>query len=769
MNTNRPPKLAQEQVHRDSPLKIYAENLITYLHNRHPDMSLKRIHEITREILSERCKVMKENLQERISQNLPLDEPSDDAPVWPTAQIVYDADRDHLDQHSYGNMTLVDNADLLPHLIRIKDKVITPFGTAYETADKLESFLKGMIDGKSQARKKEKKAMFLAKKNGDRTAEVFHNNAQANIKINMNSIIGAMGANFNFLSNVADFNAVTSTGRHFVMSAYAHAERFLESNFYFRTEDQVINFIVTCQKYGPSDETIESVLSQYSKDDIYRPDLKAVEQQFVGYLRRYNFEEDFPEVRKQLEVQTPARLTWMYYMSNMRLLVWGNEKYFRPWLDRFFDLSQVDTTGEVAPEELNQFDGDLSVLLATICHDIIPTNHIGNSINLSDTITQAPEIAKRLVHYGRHLQRCLNEIEPLFNLFMNHSLSVGYLHEHKFMYRSSVILSDTDSIIFTTRSWIEWYLGNSRMTSQAFGMNALVVYWLSKATSHLVYHLSKAVGALGEDAKRMNMKNEFMMPIELLTNLKKHYASILKIQEGVFYGDPRLDLKGVNLRGSNFSKETLNYTSWFIRKIFDTLYNEGSIAISYFIIAALKFERFVLDSVKANQTRFLTVQPIRNENEYNDEERSIYFNYLFWESVFADKYGSILIPTKCYMLPLTDLTDQVYRFSMEQHAPDIMRKIDAFLKRYKGKEVTRIPINPTTNTIPVELRLAADYKAVVYSNAKLLYLLLSSFGINTGSTSDKGRKVLLSDIYGWVELTDADRELITHICREGAE
>ena len=752
-------------VMRAQLMRAYADNLITYLRTLHPECSEKYIAKFVETTITQQCTAAYHRLQQAQKEQVDLDQHRDvnDA-LWPTIQVVrHCAEDDTSHHHSYGNMTYYSDVDFLKYIEEFRNKVITPFGSTYETADHQESFLKGMIDGKGKARKREKKAMFLAKKNGDHTAEVFHNNAQANIKINMNSIIGAMGANFNFLSNIANFNAVTSTGRHFVMTAYAHAERFLESNYYFRTLDQVNNFLVTCQKYGPTDEDIVAVSSRYP---LYQPTADDVYQWLKTALTRYNEPQEYPELERYVQQLTPARLLWIFYMSNMRRLVFQNEQFFRPWMDKFFNVEAVDVSAEVDPEQLNEIDGDLSVVLATIAHQIIPTNKSGNSINLGDTITQAPDVAKRLVHYGHHLQKCIDEIQPLFDLFMDHRVGIGYLAEHKQMFRDAVILSDTDSIIFTTREWVQWYLKSTQMTPLAFSTNALVVYWLSKATANIVYHLSVNIGAVGADAKRMNMKNEFMMPVEILTTLKKHYASILKIQEGVFYGTPRLDIKGVNLRGSNFSKDTLNYTTWFIQALIDEVYNKGEISLSEFIVYVLRFERMILDSLRNGQTRFLTVDPIKNEDEYKSVDQSIYFNYLFWEEVFGDKYGNIAIPTKCFILPLVGVKSGMYQFYLETEHPDIAKRLAKFISKYPKKELSRIPINPLTNQIPEELKKVADYKYVIYANTKPLYLILSSFGMNTGAT--KKQHVLFSDLYGWVKLSEQDQQQLTKICETGS-
>ena len=68
----------------------------------------------------------------------------------------------------------------------------------------------------------------------------------------------------------------------------------------------------------------------------------------------------------------------------------------------------------------------------------------------------------------------------------------------------------------------------------------------------------------------------------------------------------------------------------------------------------------ILDNLQNGGTTYLAIKSVRPANEYKDPNKSIYFNYQIWESVFAPKYGSILIPTKTYTVPVKNLADPRY-------------------------------------------------------------------------------------------------------------
>lgn len=648
-----------------------------------------------------------------------------------------------------GGEVFLNNVPLINMLQKFNTKcIISPFGTYYRTSQDKCSFLKGLIDGNMKQRKAEKKLMLEAKKAGDKVKAKYHNNAQTTIKYRMNSMPGSMGSKFNFLSNRPNFNSVTSIARFFIMNAYAHAERFLEGNFFFRTEEQLMNHLVNCRVSGPKGADVEKVVTELG---LKIPAWQEVFVFLVGQLRKYdmapNLQYDYENIKIFLCRLSMGELCFLYYMSNMKHLIQHNEEIFRPWLQDFFSCDNIDLTKDCDPADIRNLDGDLAIVISTVYASWFPTNDEGNSISIYDCIEKAPDVAKKLVLIGRHMVAKLEQISKAFQIFFNHQVCICYVAEHKQMKRDAIILSDTDSIIFTTKSWVEWYNGKLVIDQTAFNINALIVYWLTKANAFILYNVSKAFGATNKDLYTMAMKNEFMMPVEILTTLKKHYASILKVQEGVVYAKPVLDIKGVGLRGSNYCKETLNYAENFIASCIDSIYTQGKVSIQDKLIETLRLERYIYDSLLRGEPKFLQVEPVKSKDEYKNADIGIYFNYMFWEEIFAEKYGNIIVPTKCYILPLTNVRSMTYRNRLSDRYKDIYEKLMAFLENNPGKDITRVPLNPLIDSIPEELRPVIHYKNVIYSNVRPMYIILQSLGHNFGNNK---YTFLASDAFGWV-------------------
>jgi len=803
--------LHPEPIERPKILDSYRENMITYLETIHPETPKETIRKFVEDSVKQRAQKLWDNLldahknidkyrelvrtqvipkmaelktfksavaKEEFIENAEseitefpvaellkmLQEYGVDAPsprsVWPTIKAVKAVDPDHPKSKklSYGNLVEFPELDMLGFSNDYRTKIISPAGSIYETSNNDVAFLTNKIINDKARRSERKKLMLKYRKLGDMAKAKIYNNQQATIKINMNSTSGSMGCNGNFLSSPANYNSITSISRFFIMNAYANSERFLESNFYFRTVEQVLNFLVTCVRLGPDDDTVLKACESVS---LHLPSSDEVEKFLMSNAKQYCFESDFSAIHKFLIHCTPARLAFIFYMSNFKNVVMTNDAFWRPWMEDILSDVNVDYTKQRNPKDIKNVDGDLISVISTAYNDWLPKNKKGNNISIYDCLDPQPEqgvpeahpdIVCKFLAIAEHMESKLKQIEFAFDVFMNHKVSIGYVDEHKFMFRKAIGLSDTDSIIFTTKSWVKWFNGDLKFTKRAYSMNALMVYFLTKATIYLQYRVSETFNAVGKDLLTMSMKNEFMMPVVITTSAKKHYCSLLKIQEGVVYAKPRLDIKGVGLRGSNFSTATTNYVTWFIESTLYDVTRNGVIDPVEKILAVLRYERMVYDSLTSGNTEFLEVESIRTAEEYADPDRSIYFGYKFWEQVYSATYGSILIPTKAYVVDVDYklMLSKAYHDKLVKTSEQIANQLELFVSSISAKKsVNLVPINSTLEKVPVELRAAMRIRDMVYKRTRPLYMILRSLNIVTGGNPDKDI-TLLSDIYGWV-------------------
>lgn len=91
-----------------------------------------------------------------------------------------------------------------------------------------------------------------------------------------------------------------------------------------------------------------------------------------------------------------------------------------------------------------------------------------------------------------------------------------------------------------------------------FALINIMCYILSFVINKYMIDFTKESGSYRGDAKcKINMKNEFYMSRIMLTDAKKHYASLQILQEGNYLGNGVLDVKGIDcLTKSSTSKDT---------------------------------------------------------------------------------------------------------------------------------------------------------------------------------------------------------------------
>ena len=738
-------------------MNAYLDNQVEYLHKLHPDASKDVLYRFVKDVVNRRYREMKGNTEQYIRSNTDLDTlPSKKLNLLPTCKVVRHADPDdETHSHSYGNLTYQDHEDLLKVTKEFEDKIISPSGSFYETTNNLVSFIKTLNDEFKVRRKNKKKLMLQAKKEGNKSKAVVYNNQQASIKITMNSMPGGFGFAHSSLSSAANFNSVTSMGRSVVTNSYAHAERFLAGNFYFPDVEHLINFLVTCTQYMKPAKEVEELCV---KHNLRIPKVEDVYEFLINNLYKYTGSKDEPGVLIFLQHCQPGELAFIFYMSNLHNLIHYNDELFRNWFKKLFDK---DLTSDAELKDVNdiwKIDGDLLIVLNTLLRKELDVNKSGNTLLITDSLNGDRNRVERFYRKAIQMQNTIDEFKEVFEVFTNHGIGVQYADEHKNMLREVVGTSDTDSILFTTRQWIEWY----NNADDDVNINAMIVYLLTKANEHILFHLSCSYNAIGKDRFTIAMKNEFYQSCEFYCNAKKTYASLQNMQEGVMFGTPNLDVKGVMLRGSNFSHETLVYTNWLIEKVLTEISKGNRVDAQEYIQYVLNYERMMYDSLHDGETTFLSVSPIKNANEYKNADSSIFYNYTFWEKVFAKKYGTITIPTKCYIVPLGNIRDDGYRLFLHQKYPEILDLMTEFLNTHT-KPITRIPINPVLDTVPEELRPLVAVRDIVYASTRPLYLILKSMGIQIGS--GKKDTNLFSDVYGLTSRENGKlaRELIAKL------
>lgn len=651
---------------------------------------------------------------------------------------------------SYGNAKLLDNIDVLKFFNYHKNRILSPSGSVYNNTDEKKSLMYEFIKHYLSTRKVLKKEMLKAEEAGDTVTAQIKNYGQATVKIRANSIIGGTGSEYSFCYNKAAFNSVTSLSRNTIMNAYAFTERFLGGNIYLPTYDHFLNYLTIMIQKCPDANIVNDIIKRYN---LYEPNDTDLMDVFFTSVNVYTSDIPRANMFSMIHDLQLHQKIFIYYANNFYLLAKMNSDLLRNMIRDVFVIPKYtqEELDSIDPKDLFTFDGDLLIVLNTHYAYLL------GDISLYDSPKEAPNIAKQLVLIARHMQQKIQPLMDLIKFFCHHHTSIADTIAHKEMYRKVVANSDTDSVIFTTKEWVKWYTGSYNFTQDAFDIDVLVTYFLSKTVAWLMYTISEQRGALGEDLYALNMKNEFLYPVMMSCIIPKHYVGPQTMREGHILPKPNMDIKGVSFRGSSMQKITLDNTENFLTSIINDIYNKeypdkiGSISIRKYIQKVIEFELHILRSLKNGETTFLSIEPIKYKSDYKDPDVSMFFNYTVWCNVFQEKYGEIHIPTKCHIVPLNSVIMDTndYKEFLHRNYPDIFDKLYNYISTLDPKKkISRIPINPVLNSIPQELIPLIDSKTIVYKNCSPMYLALESLGLSNGIPSNK--KMLFTDLFGVV-------------------
>lgn len=698
-------------VQRESLLKSYVENQVSFLKSKYPTKSEEELTQIVKDIAQSQIKK-------------------------PKAKII---------KHpSPGNSEMVE-VDLLKHIRDNISRIITPCSTIYKSTDEQVAFDKKFIDMLRNNRDIAKKAMLKFAAEGREQESKLEDFKQSLSKILVNSIIGSNGNNQNAMYDLESFNGVTSMARHGVIMAYAYVERFLTSNFYFPDIEHAINYIVTTRNLCPDRETIYGITEKYK---LINPLPCEVADMLLSGMKYYTYNHAANKLKLNqiLETIPMHEVTFIYYSRNLYNLFTANTQFWKKWIEEFSSHHTKAndfgvTVNEVVPDDLYKIDGDLLQVIATIYSKEL------KGMQIKKTPKDNPDLAKKLALIGYYMQEQLDATSDLFNLFLHNDTFISHIHAQRNIVRKCVAISDTDSVIFTTKHLVSWYLdGQVNFSQDAYNINALVVYFLTKSISSIIRHMSIARGATGDNIEMIEMKNEYLYPVLIKTGIGKHYAGRITVQEGNFLPNPTVDIKGVAFMSSNIPKVSHDFVKKFLLRIQDEMIEYGNLYASDFVVMAYEYERSIIKSLQNGDFTYFPNVAIRAKSEYKKPESSVFVNYELWQAVFSDKYGDINIPTKVPIIPIKakSLTDRSYLDWLEQDSPDIYKKMIKFMNKLGTKDITRIPLSINLSVVPREIVPITQIRPIVYKNMAPVQLALKSLGIDLGNAK---KMPLLSDYY----------------------
>ena len=629
----------------------------------------------------------------------------------------------------------------------IKDNNLSPSGTCYLPVSTRESFLRISLEEKIAERNFFKKLYLDNAAQGNVREAQYYNHSQANAKIFNNAIAGGMNIVHFILGCKAGFNAITSIGRVSVKQGYSFIERALVANIYLPSVEAVISYIVTHARHVHRD--FEKMMHTYG---LYQPTCEDLLGYLLKSLKNYVFKPKTALIRSTIEGLTDTERAYVYYAGCLKNLCEKNDSLLRELIDGCFVQGEVDQSlyAHYDLGDLGKFNGDIiACVLSTNFRRLgqDPTKP-DRWYTLKDAKKENPNGVKEFIYCCDYFKNGFERLVPILTPIVQIDVTFSKLTFQDKIARHCVILSDTDSNIFSCQEIVKWKRKDLDFSQESYEMNAITTFILSQSLEHVFARLSAGFGVEGKDVFRISMKNEFLYPVLLSTSLAKHYLAIATMQEGSLLPDPRKDIKGVGFRSSTYPKIIRDGFDKFYVDFVKKVMSGEPLYASYILDHVAKLEKEVHRSISDRESVYLQTVSVKRKEDYKDADSSTYFYYELWNAVFAEEYGDMIIPNKCFKIPLISgdkfTKNKAVLDMIARKYPTIYPKLIKFIEDNPSRKFSSILVPPFKGSLNPFFVDVMDLRAHVSQVMTAYYNMLDGLGIGT---VDRRPSALVSDFY----------------------
>lgn len=642
-----------------------------------------------------------------------------------------------------------DETTLLNYLhmsITDKEVITAPFVT-YVNQDTMLSYLSEFTDTQTPIRKAKKKELFRKKQEGDIIGAVFANGEQNNIKTNLNSVSGAGSITTTPIYSPSFHPVLTSTCR--MTSGYANAnnEKLLGGNRHYHDPNVTINNLVALTT-RINRENIQKVIEQYN---LYVPSAMELYTDMLICTRMYwNWPEKEKVILEFLMKCDDIQRASIAFTYDLWLLRKYNPEFVKTFI---LALSQ----NPEPPEDLTI--ADAKTIFGKAKESI---RNIGIQINamlvkgLKESEYMETETIRKIASVIINIYSVFDQYELFIKTFLRGVHVPSSLARFPKSLRKVVLMSDTDSSIFTTQNWTNWIVQETNDESYRFPVFANMVGLVDATLKHILAIMSFNLGVSRKKWNLIAMKNEFSFPDFVSMGITKHYEATIDYQEGNVYKKPAVEIKGVHNKASNAPQEVIRHAEEIRQKLY-TLKQTTSFEVrerKVMLIDILKeiadTERMIFQKVDAGDCEYYRAKQIKDEDAYKaGAEDSPYAHYTFWNETFGLFYGETPPPpysafdVKLNINNKTRTENFLNSFENKELA-DLIRKNLA----RRGKTVLstiNIPYELfVSKPIPSEIIPWVDKRGLVSNICAPYYIALRAVGLQF---LDQNVTKLLSDYY----------------------
>ena len=590
------------------------------------------------------------------------------------------------------------------------NEVLVPTFTSYLNTKEKSSILVEFTDNNKKQRGVSKKEAFIAKVKQLWDLFIIKNNEQTNMKLRNNSMSGAFATKGSVLNNPTGHNTLTSITRCVTSVSNASNEKIIEGNRHYYNVDITLNNLISLLVDLDSHK-MQTVMDKYSLvyptvNDV----LECITRSTDLYWLQSIDSESFKIIIDFVNTFTPVERAAVIYIGDLYHIRKHNDSFIRS----FLQILSTRVTGNVIEDAANKMH-KVDEMVSNFAHQIFIDEMKGKGKEYDKL---DPEVLQSLLHTCYHIESVINDYKDFIDCFFltkNVPASTAYIPT---MMRRTVTVSDTDSTMFSVDHWVEWYFGHLKFDNEAFALAGSVMFIATQCMAHNLAMFSANMNVSRDKLFDLQMKPEFVFPVLAQTPVAKHYFTFFIAQEGNVFEKPEMEIKGVYLKDSSVPKAIMKDSHRKMEEILMTVYQGNKISLKQLVIDLYHKELDIIEHLKNGNSEYYKKSKIKQAASYvNDADRSPFGHHLFWNEVFAAKYGEVEEPPYLVIkLPtlINNITAVKKLIDIIEDRP-LAERLAAWFARRKKTELNTIYLSETYVRgfgIPEELKNVINYKAI---------------------------------------------------------
>jgi len=632
-----------------------------------------------------------------------------------------------LSRHTEANREkeTIDFDDLLRDVVA-KDRIMSPSMAVYHSPKVKESIVAKFIGENVGLRGKAKKEMFAADRAGNKILEAIKDGEQGSYKTSNNSLSGAQLSKYSPLWLPSAHSSLTSTCRTAAAYANANNEKLLHGNRHYYNPEVVTENIVAII-YQTDMTAFEQIVNRYS---LYIPTADDCWNEIVRSAKFYNWVNEITKapIFSLLERCSGLERAAFLYTGDLYQVAKYNDAMMREFIGKWITIPEVGLVDN--PEDyFETLNSDSTAYICSLCAHLTENRDF-------KTLKEVDPKAYQIV--GTRIKQTydvMKEYSDFIYTIMTTSVvphSVAMFTEAT---RRAGVVSDTDSTIFTVQNWVEWYTGEISINRTANAIRNVTIYFASQSIIHVLAMMSANMGVIRELIHQLAMKNEFAFPVFGLTSMAKHYYALQAEREGLVYDVPKMEIKGVGMKNSKAPPKVTKAAKDFVKRAMNQILHGGKVEIIPELRKIGDLEREIFQALRDGKSDLLSRMEVKPADSYpNPNKLSTPYGYhMFWEKVFAPKYGSAPEPTyRGIKVSLDAGKATSYREWQDSIADEgIRQRLKEWVMEHRKTGITTMVVPETIADrigIPEELVLGMNLRKLVYTTMSTFYLELEPFG-----------------------------------------